>query len=95
MAKYATGKYARSISDRSGLEFPYKEMVREWNGAFVHNSEFEPKMRSTTNGTDMSVLASLAARFVQIAVVRPTVERVKTHLTAISTRAVPSQTDKE
>ena len=43
MAKYATGKYARAISDRSGMEFPYKEMVREWNGSFVHISEFEPK----------------------------------------------------
>ena len=43
MAKYATGKYARAISDRSGLEFPYKEMVREWNGSLVHVSEFEPK----------------------------------------------------
>ena len=28
MAKYATGKYAKAISDRSGLEFPYREMVR-------------------------------------------------------------------
>ena len=43
MAKYATGKYARAISDRSGMEFPYREMVREWNGSFVHVSEFEPK----------------------------------------------------
>ena len=43
MAKYSTGKYARAISDRSGMEFPYKEMVREWNGSFVHVSEFEPK----------------------------------------------------
>ena len=43
MAKYATGKYARAISDRSGMEVPYKEMVREWNGSFVHVSEFEPK----------------------------------------------------
>ena len=43
MAKYATGKYARAISDRSGMEFQYKEMVREWNGSFVHVSEFEPK----------------------------------------------------
>ena len=43
MAKYATGKYAKAISDRSGMEFPYKEMVREWNGSFVHYSEFEPK----------------------------------------------------
>ena len=43
MAKYATGKYAKAISDRSGMEFPYKEMVREWNGSLVHVSEFEPK----------------------------------------------------
>ena len=43
MAKYATGKYAKAISDRSGLQFPYKEMVREWNGSFVHMSEYEPK----------------------------------------------------
>ena len=43
MSKYATGKYARAISDRSGMEFPYREMVREWNGAFVHVSEYEPK----------------------------------------------------
>ena len=43
MAKFATGKYAKAISDRSGMEFPYKEMVREWNGSLVHVSEFEPK----------------------------------------------------
>ena len=43
MAKYSTGKHAKAISDRSGMEFPYREMVREWNGSFVHVSEFEPK----------------------------------------------------
>ena len=43
MSKYATGKYAKAISDRSGLEFPYREMVKEWNGSLVHISEFEPK----------------------------------------------------
>ena len=40
---YATGKYAKFISDRSGMEFPYKEMVVEWNGSRVHKSEYEPK----------------------------------------------------
>jgi len=39
----ASGKYAKFISDRSGMEFSYKEMVKEWNGARVHISEFEPK----------------------------------------------------
>jgi len=40
---HASGKYAKAISDRSGMEFPYKEMVKEWNGSFVHKSEFESK----------------------------------------------------
>ena len=40
---YANGKHAKFISDRSGMEFPYTEMVKEWNGARVHKSEFEPK----------------------------------------------------
>ena len=43
MSKYAIGKHSKAISDRSGMEFPYKEMVKEWNGSFVHVSEFEPK----------------------------------------------------
>ena len=43
MAKYATGKRSQAISDRSGMAFPYREMVKEWNGSFVHVSEFEPK----------------------------------------------------
>ena len=43
MPKYASGKHAKAISDRSGLEFPYNEMVREWNGSLVHFSEYEPK----------------------------------------------------
>ena len=43
MARFAKGRRALAISDRSGAAFPYREMVKEWNGAFVHNSEFEPK----------------------------------------------------
>jgi hypothetical protein len=43
MAKWATGKRSLSISDRSGMAFPYTEMVKEWNGSLVHYSEFEPK----------------------------------------------------
>jgi hypothetical protein len=40
---FAKGKYSKAISDRSGMEFPYNEMVKEWNGHFVHKSEFEAK----------------------------------------------------
>ena len=43
MGKYASGKFAQRISDRSGMAFPYNEMVQEWNGSWVHISEFEPK----------------------------------------------------
>ena len=40
---FTRGKHAKAISDRSGMEFPYNEMVKEWNGHFVHKSEFEAK----------------------------------------------------
>ena len=43
MAKYASGRRSLAISDRSGMAFPYDEMVKEWNGSLVHNSEYEPK----------------------------------------------------
>ena len=40
---FASGKRSLAISDRSGQAFPYREMVKEWNGSLVHISEFEPK----------------------------------------------------
>ena len=40
---YASGRRSKAISDRSGQAFPYKEMVKEWTGALVHISEYEPK----------------------------------------------------
>jgi len=43
MSSYSTGRNALAISDRSGMAFPYREMVTEWNGARVHFTEFEPK----------------------------------------------------
>ncbi len=43
MSKFAKGKYALAISDRSGQAFPWREMVTEWNGAFVHITEYEKK----------------------------------------------------
>ena len=55
MAKYATGKYAKAISDRSGMEFPYREMLREWNGSLVHVSEYEakqPQLEPKPHGAD-------------------------------------------
>jgi len=43
MSKLSKGKYAKAISDRSGMQFRYNEMVKEWNGSLVHVSEFEAK----------------------------------------------------
>ena len=43
MSNFASGKKAKAISDRSGMAFPYNEMLKEWNGSFVHVSEFEAK----------------------------------------------------
>ncbi len=56
---YARGKRALAISDRSGMAFPYNEMVKEWNGMFVHKSEFEPKhpqLEPKPHGGDMQAL---------------------------------------
>ena len=43
MSNFSSGKRAKAISDRSGMAFPYNEMLKEWNGSFVHISEFESK----------------------------------------------------
>ena len=43
MSSFARGKHAKAISDRSGMAFPYNEMKTEWNGSFVHKSEYEKK----------------------------------------------------
>ena len=59
MGKYASGKYALAISDRSGMAFPYDEMVREWNGFLVHTSEYEskqPQLQPKPVGSDPQAL---------------------------------------
>ena len=43
MARFAKGRYALAVSDISGQSFPWNEMVTQWNGLFVHYSEFESK----------------------------------------------------
>ena len=48
MAVYSKGSRALMISMRSGAAFPYNEMVQEWNGSWVHNSEFEVKQPQLT-----------------------------------------------
>ena len=64
MPKYASGKHALAISDRSGLRFPWREMVTEWTGAFVHMSEYEPKQPQLRPKT-------LSASAISLSKVRP------------------------
>jgi hypothetical protein len=64
MPKYASGKHALAISDRSGLQFPWREMVTEWTGAFVHVSEYEPKQPQLRPKT-------LSASAISLSKVRP------------------------
>ena len=62
---YAKGKYAQAISDRSGMAFPYNEMVKEWSGSFVHKSEFEakhPQIRRKHIKADAIALANARPR---------------------------------
>jgi len=52
---FARGKNSLAISDRSGMAFPYTEMVREWNGSLVHYSEYEakhPQLEPKPRGAD-------------------------------------------
>ena len=65
MAKWATGKRSLAISDRSGMAFPYIEMVKEWNGSLVHYTEFEPKhpqIRVRHNRADAIALQNTRAQ---------------------------------
>ena len=59
---FARGKYAKAISDRSGMEFPYSEMLKEWNGMFVHKSEYEskqPQLDPRPHGADPQALENV------------------------------------
>ena len=43
MARFAQGKQAYAISDRSGFRYKYKDVRKEWNGSLVGKDEFEAK----------------------------------------------------
>ena len=43
MARYASGKNAYGISDRSGFRYRLRDMRKEWNGLLVGIDEFEEK----------------------------------------------------
>ena len=63
---FARGKFAKAVSDRSGLAFPYNEMVKEWNGSLVHYSEFEekhPQLDPKKHKTDPEALKNATPEF--------------------------------
>ena len=43
MPRYASGKYALGISDRSGRAYKLNDMIKEWNGLLVGRDEYESK----------------------------------------------------
>ena len=43
MGKWASGKYALGISDRSGAAYPLRDMRKEWTGMLVGWDEWEAK----------------------------------------------------
>ena len=43
MARYASGKHALGISDRSGRAYKITNMMLEWNGSLVGSDEYESK----------------------------------------------------
>ena len=43
MSRYASGKYAKGVSDRSGRAYPLRRMLIEWNGMLVGPDEYESK----------------------------------------------------
>ena len=71
MGKFSRGRYSLMISDRSGAAFPYREMVQEWTGAWVHNSEYEPKQPQVSprpHGADPQALQHAKPARVEFAV---------------------------
>tara|TARA_S200002703_G_scaffold132982_1_gene120989 strand:- start:29 stop:334 length:306 start_codon:yes stop_codon:yes gene_type:complete len=43
MGRFASGKFAYGISDRSGFRYKLNDMKREWTGMLVGSDEFETK----------------------------------------------------
>jgi hypothetical protein len=69
---YASGKYAKFISDRSGFAFPYTELAIEWNGSRVATSEYEAKQPQLT--TAKHIVDAEALRYASTPRIEPAVE---------------------
>tara|TARA_Y100001938_G_scaffold141069_1_gene210286 strand:+ start:1647 stop:2666 length:1020 start_codon:yes stop_codon:yes gene_type:complete len=59
MARYATGKKSKAISDRSGFKVKYTDLMTTWDGLRVEKEEYEPKhpqLNPAKNVTDATAL---------------------------------------
>tara|TARA_E500000318_G_scaffold78545_1_gene73407 strand:+ start:502 stop:804 length:303 start_codon:yes stop_codon:yes gene_type:complete len=59
VSRYASGKYAYGISDRSGFRYRLREMRKEWNGLLVGPDEYEekhPQLSAPNVGADPQAL---------------------------------------
>lgn len=54
MARFASGKRAYGISDRSGFRYRKADMRKEWNGLLVGPDEYEPKHPQLTPPRNIS-----------------------------------------
>ena len=92
MTTFASGKHALAVSDRSGLVFPYLEMVKEWNGAWVHFSEFEPKQpQLEPKPTSADPQALQRARPTRVALPTPAVLNDNPFTTEVGTTLIVAQ----
>ena len=48
MPRFASGKHALGISDRSGRAYRLDQMIKEWNGLLVGRDEYEAKQPQLT-----------------------------------------------
>jgi len=92
MPKYASGRHALAISDRSGLQFPWQEMVTEWTGAFVHMSEYEPKQpQLQPKPTSADPQALQRARPARVALPTPAVLNNNPFTTEVGTTVIVTE----
>ena len=59
MARFASGKDAYGISDRSGFRYRLRDMRKEWNGFLVGKDEWEqkhPQLEVTRHPPDAEAL---------------------------------------
>jgi|9_EtaG_2_1085328.scaffolds.fasta_scaffold12082_3 hypothetical protein len=80
MAKFASGRNALAICDRSGLQYRYRVMKREWNGLLVGPDQYEPKhpqlgpFRTVSDPEALQDARPAQAEALQVYVGIPTVE---------------------